>query len=84
MQQKSCYTAFQAGNILSGHIGLFRYMFLCHVPVEAALLDPQANLHIERIFFLFSRMGSSMTILKGLREVRNKAVIVKGKCCSFI
>lgn len=57
MQQKSCYTAFQAGNILSGHIGLFRYMFLCHVPVEAALLDPQADLHIERFFLSFLSHG---------------------------
>lgn len=53
MQQKSCYTAFQAGNILDGHIGLFRYMFLCHVRVEAALLDLQAGLHIERFFLSF-------------------------------
>lgn len=84
MQQKICYTAFQAGNILHGHLGQFRYRFLCHVPVEAALLDPQAICTLSRFFFLFSRMGSSMTILKALHEVRNKAVIVKGKCCSFI
>ncbi len=57
MQQKTCYTAFKVGNILHGHIGLFRYMFLCHVPVETALLDPQADLHIERIFLSFLPHG---------------------------
>ena len=39
---------------------------------------------LSGFFFLFSRKGSSMTILKILHEVRNKAVIVKGKCCSFV
>lgn len=57
MQQKSCYTVFQTGNMLHGHIGLFRYMFLFHVPVEAALLDLQADLHIEQIFLSFLSHG---------------------------
>ena len=56
-QQKPCYTAFQAGNILHGHIGQFRYMFVCHVPVEAVLPDPQADLHIEQIFLSFLSHG---------------------------
>lgn len=64
MQQKTCYTAFQAGYILHGHIGLFRYMFLCHVPVEEALLDLQAGLHIERIFLSFLVHGFLYDISK--------------------
>lgn len=50
--------------MLHGHIGLFRYMFLCHVPVEAALLDPQADLHIERIFLSFLAHGFLYDISK--------------------
>lgn len=69
LQQKSCYTAFQAGNILSGHIGQFRYMFLCHVPVEAALLDPQANLHIERFFNLKTILRSKLTIARATKHL---------------
>ncbi|WP_282108977.1 hypothetical protein, partial [Faecalibaculum rodentium] len=63
-QQKPCYTAFQAGNILHGHIGQFRYMFVCHVPVEAVLPDPQADLHIEQIFNLKTILRSKLTIAR--------------------
>jgi hypothetical protein len=39
-------------------------MFLCHVPVEAALLDLQADLHIERIFLSFLAHGFLYDISK--------------------
>lgn len=56
--------------------------FMCRLKRHSLICRPICTL--SRFFFLFSRMGSSMTILKALHEVRNKAVIVKGKCCSFI
>ena len=55
---------------------------MCRLRRHSLIRRPICTL--SGFFFLFSRMGSSMTILKALHEVRNKAVIVKSKCCSFI